>query len=97
MTTPPPGTYQLGDGGRLTVFEPISATNPPSGSENWPTANLTESSRLTLLPPLAAGATEHRAEVAALSRRLAETLAAATPDERAELLAEITRVLATAG
>ena len=98
MTTPPPGMYLLGDGGRLTVFAPVSATNPPAGSENWPAAEPVETSRVTVLPPLSAtNPTAGRAEIASLSRQLAERLAAVPATQRAELIAEITRVLATAG
>ena len=100
MTTPQPGTYQLGSGGRFTVFEPITATNAPAGSENWPLAELTEAARLTVLAPLP-GKTESRSEIESLSRQLADRLAAAPADERAELVAavnaEIARALATAG
>ncbi len=99
MTTPTPGTYQLGSGGRLTVFEPVSATNPPAGSESWPLANLTEASRLSLFSPLP-GATERRSEIETLSRQLADRLAAVPVEQRAELVAavnaEIARALATA-
>ncbi len=100
MTTPAPGTYLLGSGGRLTVFEPVSATNPPAGSENWPVAELTETARLTVLPPLR-GISDRRSEIETLSRQLADRLAALPVDERAELAAavsaEIARALATAG
>ena len=98
MTPHTPGTYNVGESGRLTVFEPITAANPPAGSESWPRAEVATASRLTLLPPVSASSD---VEIAVLSRRLAELLAAAPPDRRAELLAgvnaEIARVLAAAG
>ena len=98
MTTPTPGTYHLGESGQLTMFEPITATNPPVGSESWSRAEVTTASRLTLLPPVSATS---EGDIAVLSRRLAERLAAAPPDRRAKLLAEvnaeIARVLAAAG
>lgn len=100
--TPQPGTYLLGASGRLTMFEPVSATNPPAGSENWPVAAVTEASRLAVLPPaVASKPASDRAEIVALSRRLAERLAAVPADQRAELLAglnaEISRAVAAAG
>ncbi len=98
MTTPPPGTYPLGESGRLTVFEPITAANPPTGSDSWPRAEVTTASRLTLLPPVSASS---EVDIVVMSRRLAERLAEAPPDRRAKLLAEvnaeIARVLAAAG
>ena len=94
MTAPPPGTYDLGESGRLTVFEPVTASNPPAGSENWPVADVSSASRLTVLPPVNAAT---RDEIAALSRQLAERLASVPADQRAELLAEINRALSAAG
>ena len=90
MTTPTSETYLLGSGGRLTVFEPVSATNPPAGSENWPLVNL------TVFAPLH-GATE----IETLSRQLADRLAAVPVDQRAELVAVVNadtaRAMAAAG
>jgi len=89
MTAPTPGTYLLRSGGRLTVFEPISATNPPAGSENWPLTNL------TVFAPIP-GATERRSEIETLSRQLADRLAAVPVDQRAELVAAVNAELARA-
>ena len=102
MTAPAPGTYLLGDGGRLTVFAPVSATNPPVGSENWPVVELAETTRLTVFAPLApADPTKQQAEIETLSRQLAERLAAVPVERRAKLVAavnaEIARALATTG
>jgi acyl-CoA reductase-like NAD-dependent aldehyde dehydrogenase len=94
VTTTPPGTYHFGESGRLTVFEAVTAANPPTGSESWPVAEVTTASRLTVLPPVNAAA---RDEIVALSRQLAERLASVPAEQRAELLAEINRALAAAG
>ena len=93
MTHPPAGTFQLGDSGRLTVFEPVAASNPPAGSESWPLVDASGTTQFTLMPQVSAA----RSDIATLTHQLVERLAGVPAEQRAEILAEIGRAVAAAG
>lgn len=81
------------------MFEPVSASNPPKGSESWPVAEMREVATLSVSEPVSPARPQPSFDD--LSRLLAGRIASAPREQRAGLVdglnAEITRALSVTG